>query len=319
MTWSAYGLNNYGLGFAPPILGPDGNMWTTTQNGASIGGGGALFQITPAGVVSSASIPTGSNNGSGFSPVITDGTYIYVQQAINYPRNYIHQFSTALAQINVVQSAYNANGGLVRIGSSAISVGLTYGGSLLIAALTLSPLAAGSSSTLGAGAFGFCVYDGTSVWAVSGTSIYSINPSTLATSSWTIPDTYTGGQAQIGLNGNLIYIPTATGVVVWNTSTATGTLYASSQTYDCYYSANLGKVIVSDNAANVYTMPASGGSLTLMVNLMNVTGTVSLLQSWFGDGPAGSLWAANASQNGSGEPSFIFKYLPGGNSIVMVL
>lgn len=325
MTWSAYSIANNGGGFSPPILGPDGDMWTASQATSSYANG-TIIRVTPSGSVAVGNMPLGFDSGYGQSPVITDGTDMYVTMTDTYPRNWAYQWSTSLTQIATVQMSYDAIGGLVYVGAmygstyvGAIATGATFGGALLAQIMNVGTLSAGISSSSGSGFLGFSVYDGAWVWAASGTSIYQIYPPTLTMTSWTLPGTYTGGQAQIGRNGSLIYIPCTTGVVVWDTSTATGTLHSSAQMWNCFYSANLGKVIVSDNAGNVYTMPASGGSLTLLVNLMSVTGTTSLLQSWFGDGLAGSLWVANASLPGSGEPSFIFKYTLSTNNIVMLL
>jgi hypothetical protein len=168
------------------------------------------------------------------------------------------------------------------------------------------------------------IYDGTYIWVpLNGTT--TLLQITAASPSTYVPHTMPGSAAgtvgiQNGFDGRYLYIPysgtAGAGICVWDTTTNTGATYATVASVTmkcCYFSANTTLVYLADDAGNIYTMAAGGGTPTLIGNV--VTLGAAPLSNCFGfcDGPAGNdVWATSVSYN--------FKWVPATvNQSVMVV
>lgn len=342
MSWLSYAGGPNGT-TAPPILAND-LIWTT----ASQEGGGEfntfLYYMTTSGVVSTLSV-AGSDGGSptilAYDPV---GEVIYGTYSDEHPSEnclYCSSTSPALAADTVVISDHtdddsfsiivNPSGGVAQL------CVLTYyeiGFGRTPNIFTSQPPALSGSfvpqTPLDGGEFGYPVFDGTSVWAPfesSADSPYLLQIDPVAQSvlnTYTLPYVATG---QTGFDGRYIYVPTASGVTVFDTTGATvvGT-FGSGAVSACWYSANLGCVVTCDespsgvdNTFNIYTMPTGGGSLTNIGDTWTITGEDNQSVVGFCDGPTGDLWASVQGSGFTYNIQFTGSITSGADPIVMIL
>lgn len=333
-AWNLYnlGTTQSNIGISPPLQCSDGNMWAAAPTGTD----GVCFTVqTPGGGAPSPFfVGPSANSTQEVSNLITDGTNVFVTQATNFPHALLVKVVIATkAGANVLDGS-NYSPGLVNAGAYAIATGSNV--AISNAQVNQWNLPAGSYSTFnnlgaGLGTFGGAVWDGAIVWTplMNTNEIYAVNPSTLTGPSYTLAGTLPGTAAiyQIGFDGRFIYMAAAGGgVIIFDTVAHTSSVVGATLVQNCYYSANLGAVVVDDSARNIYTMPAGSGSsgvLTPIGNKDTITGNTIIAGggpgsiSGFGDGPNHTLWGSG-SQSANGF-SFLFSTTKSGNPIRLLL
>lgn len=324
MTWTA--IVNTGAGGSSsgtfPVYCSDGNMWWISINGSD--GSVTVSSVKTSGVVNNTHISGGANSWSNVTNLATDGTYVYSHFKNNYPR--ISFYSVAISGYavgsNGPYSVQFSQVGAVKTGSTVT----TTGGNYAFTAPTayewnipgLTPDTAIQYS--GSAELGFNIYNGTYVFSneVGTSTLFRILPSSLASTTYTLPTTTPSVPAQIGYDGSNLYIPASGGgIIVWNIAGASGSTYGSTVCTHCYYSTNFSLVLCSDSSGNTYTMPAGGGVLTNIGNLSTLSGTSQIL-SGFGDGASGYVWATGYVSYGSQWAFYYTAAAPATTQIVMI-
>lgn len=312
MTWTAYQFTG-GAAESPPLLGPDGNIWASAQQTGTLEW---INVCTTGGSVTSASVAASTETPGGTTNPVSDGTSVYVCWGTGYPRTRVTKWTPG----TLASTTSSPSGGLIAI-ASALAINPSFlfvtgegnPHSLEITQWNYPTVAqynrANFSPTFAS--LGGMAVLGATIWSpqAASTSIWAINASTLAGSSFTMPGTANSTCQQIAYDGTYIYIGTSGGgVVVWNPATNSGTLVGSTVITVCYYSANLNLIVLSDAVGNIYTMPLGGGTLTNIGNLGTIVGGgTSPLCYGFCDGPSGTLWATGIATSGS-ILSYFFKY-----------
>lgn len=279
--------------------------------------------MTTTGAVGGNTFGTPENPVSSGPDSITDGTNVYIFYRSNYPRNWLFYWpisSISSPVGNVVGSLWNINGlCLTTGGDTAVATGGDNSNIPAAQALSL-PASATNYTNYPAytGQLGNCVFDGTSVWSVLvGTDdLFQIDPSTLAETVYTLPSTVTF-PAQIGFDGRYLYIGTSAGVIVWDTTTNTGAIFGTTGPTHCYYSHNLGLVLLGENVAggaNFYTMTRGGAAPVAIGNAPAIVSeSAPVYANGFCDGPGGNdLWV-NVGAGGSGQ-TWNLRYRPSGGN-----
>ena len=293
MTWTAYSAGA-GVIVTPPLLGSDGNLWAAFVPGSGVQLGAII--MTPAGSASYR-IATVANNVDVLSNLVEKSANIYVATEDNYPNVISWQWPVSAGGPTGYLLAHNTGVGPYGLASTPAAAVTTGNfppagdvGELVQYTLPGTLLNLNSLTT----ALGRNVFDGTSIWSpVLGTDVVmSINPSTLSGTPYTLSANASSDPYQIGFDGQYLYISAdGGGILVFDTLALTGVLVGSAATTHCYYSFNLGLVLVSDSSGTIYTMPAGGGSLTAVADASTVTGEADTGIWGFGDGPSGSIWA----------------------------
>ena len=330
MVWTAFDLisapQNNTIGWGPPILASDGNIWF--MSGLSSGNGVVTLANT-SGWVTNVNIynnPAEPTNATG--QLVTDGTYVYTNVHTLYPRVWACKaaISGHAVTINFLSGGGSQYEGLVLAGTSFVAVGGngTGGGYYKVTLSTLNLASSGSLTGLTQNA-GYSVTDGTNLWAVTpgASTLVKLNLSTLVTTTYTLPTAAFGASnntaqmGQLGYDGSNIYICAASGgIIVWNIAGASGTVYGSTALRSCYYSSNQSTVVAGDNTTGVvYTMPAGGGTITSIGNLATILSRPNVNIKGFCDGGAGVVWV----MGNDGTNSVVAYYYPTTMQFVMLL
>jgi hypothetical protein len=254
------------------------------------------------------------------APPITDGVNIYATYRDLYPRDWLSYWTISGLALtsNQIGLLWWCNG-FARVGGTAVVTGGDHSPAIPSASNFNLPSTPNNYNNYPSysGQLGFAIYDGTWIWAVNlgSANIFRLHPSTLAETVYTLPASVGSGSEQLGFDGTYLYISTGSDIIVWDVATATGTLVGASLTAPgpCYYSANLGLIVVADNdataGANIYTMPLGGGSLTLIGNATSITTNLNPVSAiGFCDGPAGNdLWASVADSSSGGTWNLVWR------------
>jgi hypothetical protein len=308
VSWTLYplGLLNDSLG--PPLAASDGNIWV-----ASIGApGGGPYTVDFALQTPGGGAPTKFSAGltgniiENCSNLVTDGTYVAVALSNSYPRSgalVIDIATHAETGGSDTTTSFYGTIGAVAVGSTIYAFGgnTNYPESWQwpMPAATLANL---NTYTNGAPALGCPCEDGTNFWApqMGTTTLYEVPIATFGANTFT-PRTMAGaaltGGPQTGFDGRFFYLACAAGgVIIFDTANPTSpgvVVNAATSVVNCYYSANLNKVVLDDTAGNIYTMApgAGGGALTNIGNANTITGE-AVTNEGFGDGPHAQLWAS---------------------------
>jgi hypothetical protein len=321
VTWIPYEGGHGGI----PILVGDKIV---TTGGYAAGGPGAIYISTMAtDGTDSGDTETLADGPQSLTNPISDGSNVYVAYRDEYPRNWLSYWTISGLVFNANQHAqanpFNGltlcddgiamalGSGIAGFSSSAPGVN-TY-------TLPNSDLSGGADDSFSS-PFSFGIFDGTYVWSVvlSTDTLYRITPNPIGGATFTMPDTVSNND-QIAFDGTYVYLSLdGGGIYVFDVTTHTGTTHGSTVTTHCWYSANLGKIVVADSSANIYTMPLGGGALTLIGNADTILSDSGSGVQGFCDGPGDhDLWATFA--NGTDRWNAVYTPDVASNKIVMVI
>ena len=322
MSWTLYPLGTLNASLGPPLAASDGNIWV-----ASIGapGGGPYtvdfaLQTPGGGAPTTLSAGLTGNAIDNCSNLVTDGTFVAVALSNGYPRSGALIIDIAThAEVGGSDTTTGFYGtlGAVVVGSTIYAFGgnMNYPESWQWNSAT-GALVNLNTYTNGAPALGCPCEDGTNFWAPQEgtTTLYEVPIATFGANTFT-PRTMAGaaltGAPQTGFDGRFMYLScNAGGVIIFDTANPTSpgvVVHAGTNFVNCYYSANLSKVVLDDTAGNIYTMPAgaAGGALANIGNASTIAGE-AVTNEGFGDGPAGQLWAS--AKNAASTHNYLYSY-----------
>jgi hypothetical protein len=320
MAWTPYS----GAIASIPILA-GGLIWTA--GGYATSGTGEIYvgTMTTTGTVGGAST-TLADGPQSMSNLMTDGTNVYVAYRDIYPRSWLSYWDIATVTFNANQHNYlqNFEGLVLTPGDTAVATGGDHGGSPEANYYALPNTDTNQVDFAPtSGIFGFAVFDGTYVWSpiLNSDQLAALDPSTLAIAYYTMPDSVSSNTTQIGFDGTNLYISMEHGgILVWDVSTASGSVSGSTITTHCWYSTNLNLVFVSDEAgggSNIYVMTPGGGSLTNIGNATTITGTTGSAEvNGFCDGPGTNDVWANMED---GSTAWNVQYKPGASMQLVMM
>lgn len=284
-------------------------------------------------------VPSTGGGVVNISNLVTNGTRMGIAFSTNFPYGALSTIDIASQTLGSFTAFGGQRGtsGAVQVGNDSYAFGGQSSGGAPIS--WHWPIASPSAVIdinvyTGAETLGCPCEDGTSFWSplCGTTTMYQVPIATFGANTFT-PYTLAAASLafglsvviapQTGFDGRFMYLAAdAGGVIIFDTTTQTSVVVNTGTNFaNCYYSTNLGMVILDDTAGNIYTMPpgATGGSLINIGNSNTITGDLSgSPSSGFGDGPGGTLWGS--ANNNTATVGYMYSYLAAPpNNIIMVI
>lgn len=326
MSWTPYVLSTPTALVTYPVLA--GGFITNVEyveNPGTFDGSISFLQMNPStGGVGDTFTTVGAAPNTAAANLITDGINVYWAFNTIAPSGNLAWWPLSSPAFNNAGIISDKPDSLVSTGGSTGVILSESGSNPSASYFNALPATSGAYNSFGSYSNHFTqgAFDGSSVWSPlnGSTTLLELNPSAVTVSASTMPAA-TAGNNQIGYDGSYLYIAAnGGGVIVWDIGGGSGSVVGSTSFNHCYYSVNLGLVILADTSGNIYTMSSGGGSPTLIGNAVTITGTSgSAFIFGFCDGPSGDLWATVVCP---GDNNFNIQYTLtpfGADSIQMIL